>query len=169
MKGWYPIIFMVAFGISYLLKDVVKMKYRDYKAEQNITEKLKEKYPNYQPGTFWTLLSRDFGTANPPYYIQHIYSEGNDQYKFAVFNLDGELNITSEEKEKMLQFDKPVEELEGFALKSAVSLNLMLARQYLADDKPYEAIVTLQELLQIDSTSIEAKTLLAETLTSLKK
>ncbi|MBL4587273.1 MAG: hypothetical protein JKX84_09495 [Flavobacteriales bacterium] len=115
------------------------------------------------------MLSHDFGTANPPYFIQHIYSEGSERYKYVVFNLDNNLNVTSEKEEAMLQFDNPVKEMDGFVLRSAIQLQLMVAKQNIEKDKPYEAIIVLQELIHIDSTSTEAKALLTELLGTLKE
>src|SRR5690606_13441818 len=169
MKSWHVIVLMIVAGISYSLRDFAKMTYLGFKSEQVITRHLEEKYPDYKPGIFWTLQSRDLGKANPPYFIQHIYSEGNDYYKFSIFNLDDELNITSEEEAKMIQFAESIENMDDANRQLAVSIQVMFAQENISKGKPYEGIVMLQELLEVDRTSAEAHTLLANTLERLKE
>jgi hypothetical protein len=162
------LFFILIIGGYYLFRHVVKMQVIEYKAEKKITKTLEKSYPNYTHGTFWTLSSENIGDHNPPYFIHHIYSENGKDFKLVKHIISEDLNIISSKEESIHSFKSLDFQKDSLNKEIIKSYLIEVAKTDYANNKPYEAILILQEAIKIDSSSFELRDLRDKFLFELK-
>ena len=143
------------------------MQYYNYKVHKTVDNTLREKYPNYNKGEIWTLLSYKLGSTTPPYYIQAIYNKDSNRFAFGQFEFNEKLELTSWQERKLLESEKTDHPLnKSQAYKD--NITLFLAMEALEDNRPYSAILILQEHLDSNPTTKKISQLLEKTISSVR-
>lgn len=153
--------------LYFLFKDTIRLQWYEIQIENKIEKQLKEEYNNYTPLEFWTILSVDLNTIDPPYYIQHIFSTNYKDLEFTRFFFDQDLNIYRQEKESIIQFY--IEETDTNSIFRREDIVFSLAKTEIEKENYTTGVLMLQEVIKMDNTFAEAIELKNKTLNKIFK
>jgi len=155
----HTLIVILILSILYAKRDLIKFQIINYIVKKKVATLL-TKRQSYVSGILWPLQSVDFGTTNPPYYLDHIYSESGGEFKLVRFEVDSCLNIINESEINYIQFEKDQFDTISPNYKVGITKYLMtIAMEKFDEEEYFPALIMVQEIIKMDSMNIEAKEL----------